>query len=89
MRRLLLLAGSAGCNTYRATYEIDAGAITIGEPAATRKACPKPAGVMEQEQAYLAALPRARSWRLEGTLLSLFTAEDTYVATYQRAPSPD
>ena len=78
------LTGSAGCNTYHATYEIDGGAITIGEPAASRKACAEPAGVMEQEQAYLAALPRARSWRLEGTLLSLLTAEDTYVATYQR-----
>jgi heat shock protein HslJ len=62
----------------------DGGAIMIGEPAASRKACAEPAGVMEQEQAYLAALPRARSWRLEGTLLSLLTAENTYVATYQR-----
>ena len=80
------LAGTAGCNTYRATYEIDGAAITIGEPAATKKACTTPEGVMEQEQAYLAALPRAASYSVEGPKLSLLTAEGTYVATYQRAP---
>ena len=41
---------------------------------------------MEQEQAYLAALPRAVSYRVEGISLSLLTAEGTYVANYQRAP---
>jgi heat shock protein HslJ len=80
------LAGTAGCNTYRATYEIDGAAITIGEPVATEKACTMPEGVMEQEQAYLAALPRAASYRVEGPKLSLLTAEGTYVATHQRTP---
>ena len=80
------LSGSAGCNTYSATYKTDRGRITIGAPAATRKACVKPTGVMEQEQAYLDALPRAVSYRVEGSSLSLLTAEDTYVAIYQRAP---
>jgi heat shock protein HslJ len=78
------LTGSAGCNTYRATYEADRGTITIGEPAATRKACAEPEGVMEQEQAYLAALPQATSYRVEGSSLSLLTAEGTYVAIYHR-----
>ena len=80
------LSGSAGCNSYTATYTADRGAITIGEPAATRKACVKPTGVMEQEQAYLKALPRATGYRVEGTSLSLLTSEGTYVAIYQRAP---
>ncbi len=79
------LTGSAGCNTYRATYTTDGTTIAIGEPAATEKACAEPAGVMEQEQAYLAALPRAVSYRVEGISLSLLTAEGTYVANYQRA----
>jgi heat shock protein HslJ len=80
------LSGTAGCNTYTATYETDRGTITIGAPAATKKACVAPPGVMEQEQAYLAALPRAASYRVEGSTLSLLTAEDTHVATYERAP---
>ena len=80
------LAGAAGCNTYRATYEIDGAAITIGEPVATKKACTTPEGVMEQEQAYLSALPVAASYTVEGDRLSLLTAKGTYVAIYQRAP---
>lgn len=80
------LTGSAGCNTYRATYTVDRGSISIEDPAATRKACAEPPGVMEQEQAYLSALPRAVSYRVEGSTLSLLTAEGTYVAIYARAP---
>ncbi len=80
------LSGSAGCNTYRATYETGRGTITIGEPAATMMACPDPDGVMEQEQAYLSALPLAVAYRVEGTQLSLLTADGTFVATYQRKP---
>ena len=38
------------------------------------------------EGAYLDALPRAVSYRLESSSLSLLTAEDTFVAIYQRAP---
>jgi heat shock protein HslJ len=80
------LSGSAGCNTYSATYTTDRGAITIGQPAATRKACVKPAGVMEQEQAYLDALPHATSYLVEGSRLSLLTSEGTFVAIYESAP---
>ena len=55
------LTGSAGCNTYNATFTIDGGAIEITPPATTRKICPEPEGVMEQETAYLAALASARA----------------------------
>jgi heat shock protein HslJ len=79
------LSGSAGCNTYTASYTTERGTIEIGEPAVTRKACVEPAGVMEQEQAYLDALPRATSYRVEGATLSLLTPEGTYVAIYQRS----
>ena len=78
------LTGSAGCNTYRATYTTDGARITIGEPAATEKACTAPAGIMKQERAYLSALPRAASYTVEGSRLSLLTAEGTFVATYER-----
>jgi heat shock protein HslJ len=80
------LAGTAGCNTYRATYDTDGAAITIGEPAATKKACTTPEGVMEQELAYLSALPLAASYTVEGDRLSLLTTEGTYVAIYERSP---
>ncbi len=63
------LTGSAGCNTYRATYESGRGTLKISPPAGTRMSCPEPAGVMEQEQTYLAALPEVARYSLEGDQL--------------------
>ena len=46
------------CNTYRATYTAERGGHD--QPASsTKRFCSEPDGVMEQEQAYLAALPKA------------------------------
>ena len=80
------LTGSAGCNTYSATYETDGAKITIGDVSATEMACDGPDGIMEQEQAYLDALPLAARYRVEGAMLSLLKMDGTYVATYQRTP---
>ena len=51
------LSGSAGCNTYRATYTTDRGGIEIEPPAGTQKACASPDGIMEQEAAYSPRFP--------------------------------
>ena len=80
------LSGSAGCNTYIATYTTDSGAIEITAPASTRKACAEPEGVMEQEAAYLQVLPTAVSYRLDAGSLQLLSADRTAVASYTRAP---
>ncbi len=48
------------------------------------EACTSPAGIMEQEPAYVDALPLARSYQLDGPTLKLLTAEGTIVATYTR-----
>jgi heat shock protein HslJ len=80
------LTGSAGCNTYGATYKTDGAKITIGDVSATEMACDGPDGIMEQEQGYLEALPLAAGYRVEGSKLSLLKADGTYVATYERAP---
>jgi heat shock protein HslJ len=81
------VSGSAGCNTYTAGYTLgpDAGALHIDQPASTRMFCAEPAGVMEQEGAYLAALPTATRYRIEGDRLTLqrqHGTETTLVATY-------
>jgi heat shock protein HslJ len=76
------LSGSAGCNRYTATYTVDGGDLRIGPAAATKKACIEPAGVMEQEQAYLTALPLTRGFEIDGNGLTLLTAEGTIVATF-------
>ena len=76
------LSGSAGCNSYTSSYNLDGGEIEIAPPAATRKACAAPEGVMEQEAAYLAALPNATHFRVDGAALALLSADGTYVASY-------
>jgi heat shock protein HslJ len=78
------VSGSTACNVYRGSYSVDGEAIAIGPPASTRKACLSPEGVMEQEAAYLAALPTAVRYRLEGNSLDLFAADGTYVISYAR-----
>lgn len=80
------LSGSAGCNSYSGSYTLDGGEIEIGPLAATKKACSDPEGVMEQEAAYLSALPTATHFRLDGGSLSLMAADGTLVASYVPAP---
>jgi len=79
------LVGSGGCNVYRATYAVAGGSIELSAPFSTRKACLQPEGVMEQEAAYLQALPTVARYRLDGRVLHLLTARDTLVATLTRA----
>lgn len=79
------LSGSSGCNSYTSSFTTDKGSITIEPPAGTKKACAEPAGVMEQEAAYLAALPDAVSYRVSGNVLELIDADDMRLVTFARA----
>ena len=76
------LSGSAGCNSYTTSYTLDGGEIEIAPPAATKKACAAPEGVMEQEAAYVAELPSATHFSAEGGTLALLAGDGTYVASY-------
>lgn len=78
--------GSAGCNNFMGSYTSDGvGAIQIGPLATTRKMCPVPEGIMEQEAQYLAALESAATYRIDGDRLELRTADDAMAANFQRA----
>jgi heat shock protein HslJ len=81
------LSGSAGCNTYSASYSADGRGIRIAAPAATRKACAQPDGVMAQEAAFLAALPTAATQLREGDWLELRSA-DGALAVSARLAAP-
>lgn len=75
------LAGSAACNQYHATYQVNDSRIRIGPVATTRMMCPEP--VMQQEMDYLNALQSAVSYDIQGSDLILFNANDTKAVTYQ------
>jgi heat shock protein HslJ len=78
------ISGSAGCNTYRAGYSVAGQRIKIDPPAATRKMCTAPEGVMEQEQMFLAALARSQSYGISGNRMVLMTEDKTQLVNLIR-----
>ena len=76
------VSGSAGCNNYNASYELDGKSITIGPGASTMMACPEPEGVMEQEQLYLAALQSAGSYQIIANRLELISESGELAAMF-------
>jgi heat shock protein HslJ len=78
------LTGNAGCNDYNGPYTVNGKQITIGPLASTRKACTDPAGVMEQEAQYLAALETAATWQIEGNGLELRTKDGALAVDYTK-----
>ncbi len=80
------VAGSAGCNSYNASYETDGDALAIGPAASTLKFCQHPSGTMDQEIAYLALLQSANRFVVSDVVLTLFEG-DTALITYVQATS--
>jgi len=78
------LSGNAGCNTYNGAYKVNGDQITIGPLVSTMMACNEPAGVMEQEAQYLAALQSAATYQIEGNVLQLRTKDDALAAIFNR-----
>jgi heat shock protein HslJ len=79
------VSGSASCNQYSATYEAVTNTLKIGGAiATTRKMCSEPA--MQQEAAYLAALARATTYRIESNRLELRDAKGSLQASYVAQP---
>jgi heat shock protein HslJ len=76
------LSGNAGCNSYSTTYTTNGNAISInGAIASTMMACLDNA-IMQQEAAFLAALPTATAWSISGNNLTLSNASGGVVAVF-------
>lgn len=78
------LTGNAGCNDYNGSYTVTGNQITIGPLASTMKACSDPAGVMEQEAQYLAALESAATYQIEGDVLELRTQDGALAVDFSK-----
>lgn len=74
--------GSAGCNSFSGPVNLQGSFFTLGPLTSTERACGSPAGIMEQEAAYLAALEAIDgyrwSWRERGAQRIIEGAELTY-----------
>jgi heat shock protein HslJ len=81
------VAGSAGCNRYFASYQLDGDRLTVGPTGTTMMACQ--AEVSEQERLYLAALENAASVRIVEDRLELVDAQGSTVLAFDRdVPAP-
>jgi heat shock protein HslJ len=75
------VTGSSGCNSYSTVFQTSATTLLfIGPVATTHQMCQQP--VMDQEQAYLWALPRSIGYRLEGDHLVLVESDASQIAEY-------
>ena len=70
------VTGHAGCNSYMGPFESGNGTLKVGPLASTRKLCPGPPGLMEQEGKFLAALQNAATYKIEGNMLWIRDAAD-------------
>jgi heat shock protein HslJ len=66
------LSGRAGCNHYGGIYQVSSDSLSVGDLFATEMACPEPAGVLDQESHYLAALQTADSFKVADDRLEIF-----------------
>jgi len=76
------LAGLAGCNSYWGTYVTEDDELSIESLDSTSLSCTEPAGVMEQEKAYLQALRDAVTFDIEGDTLELRSDDGSLLASY-------
>ena len=67
------ISGFAGCNNYAGTLTPDGDHFTVSGVTSTRMFCAEPAGVMEQEQAYLAGLESIAGYQWEQNLVGSST----------------
>lgn len=75
--------GSAGCNTFNASYESEGARLRFGQMATTRKMC---AGTrtMDQELAFVRALQTVTTARIDGDRLELRNADGALAVSATR-----
>jgi heat shock protein HslJ len=83
------LSGSSGCNDYTTTYQVAGKAIKFGPITSTKKICSDPAGVMDQENQYMAALDTVSIFNIHDNELALRTSDGSTAITYARTGTVD
>ena len=71
------ISGTAGCNTYNASYEADGSEISFGPIAATKKICPE--DEQSTEDRYLQLLAEIGTFEVSGRSMSMNAQDGTPV----------
>lgn len=74
------LGGSAGCNSFFGTYEVENGTLTFGPVGSTLMACEEP--LMSQERAVIDALTATTGYVIANGALTLQDAEGNSLAVF-------
>ncbi len=65
------ISGTAGCNNYSGSFQVDGNQLAFSPLATTRKVCSDPSEIMDQENAYLSALGEVQEFRHRGDTLEM------------------
>ena len=76
------ISGTAGCNTYNASYEADGSEISFGPIAATKKICPE--DEQSTEDRYLQLLAEIGSYEVSGRSMSMNETDGTPVLQFMQ-----
>jgi heat shock protein HslJ len=76
------VSGSAGCNSYHASYEASGGDISFGPIAATKKICPE--DEQSTEDRYLQLLAEIGSYEVSGRSMSMNEKDGTPVLQFMQ-----
>jgi heat shock protein HslJ len=76
------ISGSAGCNQYGGSYQAGENSFGLGDLFATEMGCMEPAGILEQETAYLEALSAADTYQIAADRLEMFDKAGAQVLAF-------
>ena len=76
------VSGTAGCNHYGGSYKVSGDSLSVGDVFATEMGCLEPAGILEQESAYLTALRSAVRYQIDGRRLEVLDETGTQILEY-------
>jgi heat shock protein HslJ len=76
------VSGSAGCNHYGGSYKTSGESLNLVDLYATEMGCLEPAGILEQEAAYLGALRMAARYQIDGRRLEILDETGTKSLVY-------
>lgn len=79
--------GSAGCNSYFASYQRTTAELQVGAASSTRIFCNGPEGIMEQEAAYLRLLQSSATYQISEGQLAIYDSSRNCILTYNAAAS--
>jgi heat shock protein HslJ len=76
------ISGTAGCNSYHASYEASGGDISFGPIAATKKICPE--DEQSTEDRFLQLLAEIGTYEVSGRSMSMNDTDGTPVLQFMQ-----